>query len=196
MSTATAAPPTLDIVKARNVGDKPYTCKHDRYGNITIEPGETRVIPLPVALVCFGNPGAVDDKKNRFREWERKHVWGYHGFHPGIMPAHVWEDKKPPIEIYDLQDNRIWMVHDDPYGEKAAENLTNRVTEATDPDAIMRRALKAQEDAAKAKTAEIEAELTQSERNQLRDIPDEPATEPKPKRDKPRTSRSGSRRAK
>lgn len=188
----------LDIVKARNVGDTDYIAKHDRYGEITIAAGTERVIPLAVALVCFGNPGATNSGKNRLRDIELRHVKLYHGFADGLQPDSDWETLRPQIEIHDIEDDhRIWMVHDDPTGEYAAAGLQETVAQAMDPNVIIARH-QAEQEARYAEAIDTEPrnltkkELTQAERNQHRDdIPTADADEPEPHEDRPRTTRVG-----
>lgn len=195
----------LDIVKVKNVGDKPVTLRHDRYGDMTLDPGKSRIIPLAIALVNFGNPGAIDiDAKNKLREAERRHVWGWWGYFPGLMTPAEWEALRPTIEVYDVEDNRVYMVHDDPYGEHASSEIQGAVIAATDPDALYQAGLAMQQKRlAEAEDSDDEHPLipgdetgiTQAQRNALRDeIPTPAHDEPAPKRDAPRAPRSGPRR--
>lgn len=185
MTTALA----LDIVQVVNVGNRPYTFKHDRIGDLTLKPGERKAVPLALCLVSLGNPGAVDSGKNRHREDERKHVFAYNGFHPGISEPEEWAELCPPIEVYSLEGDRVWMVHDDPYGEKASMQTMDAINQATDPEQIMRNAIAIAEAEAARRVAEMEAAAPTS----ATEVPDEPkpADEPPVKRDAPRAPRSG-----
>ena len=185
----------LDIVKAVNVGTEDYIAKHDRYGEILIPAGSSKIMPLAVALVCFGNPGSRNDGKNKLRDLELKHVQLYHGFPAGFVPDSAWEDWRPKVEIYDVEnDTRIWMVHDDPTGENASSGLAETIAQATNPEAILARHRAEQEARHAEALAEPSHELTHAERNQVRDdIPTAPDDEDEPTEDKPRTARAGTR---
>lgn len=190
----------LDIVKLRNVGDTAYIAKHDRYGEIVVEPGKDRIVPLAVALVCFGNPGARNMRNNPLRDLELRHIKLYHGFAEGLQPDSDWEESVcPKIEVYDVEtDERIWMVHDDPTGEKASADLGAAVADATNPEAILARHRAEHEQRLTEAIDGIEEHpdsgLTQAERNAIRDdIPKPADDELAPTKDKPRTTRGGSR---
>lgn len=179
--------PTLSIVQVVNVStDRDYTFRNDTFGDVTLHPGERKAVPLGVALVSLGNPGALNVGKNRHRDDERAHVQQYNGYREGTTEG-TWADYCPPIEVYSMENERIWMVHDDPYGEKATLQTADAVFQATDPETIRRNALAAAEAEAAARLAEMNtpAPVLATE------VPDEPAVEPPVKRDAPRAPRSG-----
>lgn len=123
----------MELLEVRNVSDHDVILRHDREGDVLIKPNSSRIVPLHVAAVNFGNPAARNEGKNRLRDAEIAHVQTWWGFYPGMYPDAAWTDRVmlpnvlpetwvgpccPPCEVYDLESKeRVWMVHDDPHGE-------------------------------------------------------------------------------
>lgn len=225
----------MDLLKVRNTHpSKPLVLKHDVAGNVVIQPGKERIVPLNVAVVNFGNPGAVNDGRNQIRDAEVKHVYTTWGFYPGMMSDSAWigvgieAGTNPPKQIgplcpsaecYDLDDNRVWMIHDDPNGDHRDSATAASISDSFDKTTAdgmqaqidqlsrqLRDVLAASQgepepepkwdddsDVEPALAAAMEQVQSQADRNAQRDeIPQPPATESVAK-DKPRTARTGSR---
>lgn len=131
----------MEIVKVRNTSpDKPLILRHDISGDITIAPDSERIVPLVYATLAFGNPGARNEGKNNVRDAEYAMARTLWGFYPGIDAEADWAEIGPSFEVYDMDDNRIYMVLDDPTGEYAAAatglNLTDKSEDALVADRI------------------------------------------------------------
>lgn len=110
---------TLDLIRIVNTGQAPLKLNHAMHGNVSIAPGAQRILPLEYASLHFGNPGAVDDGKNKLRETEYKHARTLWGFYPGIDSEADWDHLRPQYECYDVdEDRRVFFVLDDPDGTK------------------------------------------------------------------------------
>lgn len=108
-----------DLIRLVNTGDKPLTLRHDERGDVTIDPGKQRIVLADYPLIYFGNPNAINEGKNRNREQEFEHCRTMWGFYPGLMPEADWEGLRPQYEAYDMEDQRVLFLIDDPTGEKA-----------------------------------------------------------------------------
>ena len=102
-------------VKIRNVGSADVTLRHDAHGDVTIAPGKAADVDFEVALVNLGNPAAEGDPNVELTRVQQ--TWG---FHRGLT-SEAWTDAAPAVEVYDDDGNRLFMLHDDPTGERAAE---------------------------------------------------------------------------
>jgi hypothetical protein len=112
----------MDLIKIVNTGDKPLVLHHDLKGNVSIAPGKSRVLQFEYASIHFGHPAAVNQGRDRLRDVEFSNARTMWGFYPGLMPEEEWETTfKPQFECYDMEDNRVYMVLDDPDGSLAAE---------------------------------------------------------------------------
>ena len=223
----------MNLVKVRNVGDRTYTLFHAIHGDSVIRPGAEAIVHLEVALVALGNPAAENRgpaAPDRHRDAEVKRIQTLWGFYSGLHSDDGWAglgfDKTtgdecgpfmPALEVYDLDGDRIWMVHDDPAGEHRSAAIADRIVDVTSGRAVENELAALQEqvrhltDILAAQTAarnvgpsdpaSTEGKLaaavaddgTQAQRNATRfDIP--AATPDAPvATDKPRTTRSGSR---
>lgn len=139
----------MELLEVRNTSDHPVTLRHDREGDVVIKPFGKRIVPLHVAAVNFGNPAARNEGKNKLRDAEIRHVQTFWGFYPGMYPDAAWTESVrlpneptetwvgplcPPCEVYDIEtEQRVWMVHDDPYGEHGLDaQLADRMSEGGD----------------------------------------------------------------
>lgn len=124
----------MELVKVRNTGRKPLILRHDAHGDITIAAGKERIVPLDHATVNFGNPGAKNEGKDRVRAAEYSRIRTLWGFYPGIQTEDEWEDERPQAEVYDLDDQRLYFVIDDPDGTLGSNLAGARVSERTDTE--------------------------------------------------------------
>lgn len=227
----------MSLVKLRNVGDKPYTLRHAQHepDGFTLQPGgKDRICHLGVALLYLGNPAAVNKgpaQTDRHRDAELKRIQRKWGYYRGLMSDEAWlgvgVDKVtgqevgpfvPTIECFDLDDQRMWMVHDDPTGKRRStltdarieDSLSGRAVEAEiselkDQVRRLTDILAAQTAAAAGDEpvdpASVEAQLasamepdqSQAERNEQRDDIPPPPKSGKVTKDKPRTPKAGAR---
>lgn len=150
----------MAIVKIVNTSpDKPLHIAHDSKSDLTIPPGKHAIVEQEYATIAFGNPGARNEGVNRVRESELKKLYTRYGYYPGLHPQEAWQgtapnpdpdtvDAHPTIgplcpsfEVYDMEDNRIYMILDDPEGTRA--NPVS-VEHDFDPDMMSNQALSAQ----------------------------------------------------
>lgn len=111
----------MDLIEIRNLDNKPLTLRHDGKGNVTIDPGAKRILPLDYATIHFGHPAARNEGKDKARDVEYKNARRMWGFYPGIYDEADWEAMRPKVECYDLDGERVYMVLDDPDGTYAAK---------------------------------------------------------------------------
>lgn len=229
----------MSLVKLRNTGDKPYRLKHAVHepAGFTLAPGgKERICHLGVALLYLGNPAAVNKgpaKGDRHRDAELKRIQTKWGYYRGLVSNDAWlgvglnkmTDKEvgpyvPQIECFDLDDERMWMVHDDPDGTRRSQVVDTRIEDALSGRAVeaeiagLKDQVRRLTDILTAQTADaaagdapvdpasVEAQLataiepddqSQAERNEQRDeIPPAPTTG-KVGKDKPRTPKAGAR---
>lgn len=158
----------LDLIKIVNRGPNPIVLKHDGKGHVTIESGKARILTSDYAYLHFGDPHAVDAGKNKTRTVEFENARTTWGFYPGLMPEAAWEGRafdpntgteigpfKPQVECYDMDDNRVFMVIDDPDGSMTA-SLTG-VPTLDQSDAIERNAMQQQMAAMAAQIQQLSA---------------------------------------
>lgn len=80
-----------------------------------LRPGIPAIVPVEAMWLWMGHPDAVDiDERRRPRTEEYRRLQIKYGAYADRQ----WEDVKPRIEVYDLDDNRIYTVVDDPDGER------------------------------------------------------------------------------
>lgn len=132
-----------DLLVIRNVGDKPITLRHRNIGDVDIEPGQQRTLPAAFALVNLGDPTKRDTQRMKERTGEVKRVRRKWGFNRGFVTNAAWfgvghsvRDNSPagpfcpPIEVYSLEGERLWFIHDDPDGTKTDQSDAIGVVEA------------------------------------------------------------------
>jgi len=144
----------LDLLRVVNVGDKPLILRHDGKGDVTIDPGRNRILLAEYAYISFGDPRAINAGKDKAREVEFKNARTLWGYYPGVYPEAAWEGTgvtvegnevgpfKPQYECYDMDDQRVFMVLDDPDGSLTAAATGMPTLEQS--DAIEQAALHAQ----------------------------------------------------
>ncbi len=123
----------MELAKVINTGNKPITLRHDIHGDVTIQPRKERIVSIDHITVNLGNPGARNEGKNRVRDADYAALKTRWGFYEGIFPSDAWENQtvdptsgdligpfKPQVEVYDLEDERIYTILDDPTGELGA----------------------------------------------------------------------------
>lgn len=147
----------MDLVKVVNTGDTPLTLRHDdprAGGDITIEPGSSRIVRGDYVALNFGNPGARNEGRNRIREADHKNLLTRWGFYSGLYPDAAWDGQaivpstgelvgpfKPQFECYTVTDSseepqRIWTILDDPEGTKQNPTLGAAVVGSTDIETL------------------------------------------------------------
>ena len=139
-----------DLVVVRNTGKKPLTLRHKNMGDVELQPGKQRTIPVGIALVNLGNPGARDNGRRNDRTREIQRVQRKWGFNRGFFSESAWFEKGkdnltgedvgpfcPTIEAYSLDGERMFFVHDDPLGVKNTRDLS-RLEDAASDDRFVR----------------------------------------------------------
>ena len=121
----------MELAKIINKGDSPVIMRHDIHGDVTIAPGKERIVSIDHVIVNLGNPGARNEGKNKVRDADFAALRTRWGFYPGIYPEDAWKGTAPMkdsgemvgpfcpnVEVYDLDENRIYTILDDPTGEQ------------------------------------------------------------------------------
>lgn len=134
-----------DLVVVRNVGKKTVTLRHKAMGDVDVEPGKQRTIPVGIALVNLGNPATTDSGRRRDRTMEFEQVQRKWGFNRGFFSEDAWMGVGrdtitgepvgpycPTIECYDLAGERMFFVHDDPDGRRNIRDLSALSEAASD----------------------------------------------------------------
>lgn len=112
-----------DIVRIRNVGESRWQDKFNSQ-RFVVDPGKEVVVPYPAVKLWFGDPTAKDDSNgHRLRRREEFHrLLVKHGMTSATIEE--WEEKRPKIEVYDFDGNRVITVADDPTGRGVTESVT------------------------------------------------------------------------
>lgn len=110
-------PDAMDSVRVVNVGDKPFRGVFQKRAT-TIQPGGVAFVPWPAACTWFGNPTLRNTETSKQREAEFKHLLAKYGVYHHIELA---SELLPRCEVYDLNNERIFMVLDDPDGKRALD---------------------------------------------------------------------------
>lgn len=119
------------VVVLRNTSSSPYTIRHLRRV-WTIPPHGELHAPWDAAQSFLGDPRAIDVGRNKFRRILYDQVRALNNFYLGFdteteaeakdatlrtgRPHSSWEAKRPPIEVYSVEGQRIYMLIDDPSG--------------------------------------------------------------------------------
>lgn len=106
----------MEILKFKNVDNKPVRLKHAAMGAVILQPGQETVLPIEYATLNVGHPNARDEDKNKWRTNAFKHIRRRWGFYPGLMTEAEWETMKPKVELYTLDGERVLSVIEDPEG--------------------------------------------------------------------------------
>lgn len=125
---------TARLLKVRNTGEAEWTGK---YGGAVyaIPAGEEIIVEESVVSVWLGWPGLVDDAKRKIMDRTNKfqHLRAKYGWHDGMgMTDEDWEKMRPPLEVFTLDEERVYTVLDDPTGEQMGNMLTPRTTDMAD----------------------------------------------------------------
>jgi len=135
----------FEFVKVHNTGDTllrfpiPKAAGDNRPGIrfAEIEPGAHQIMPFLSAVAAFGHPGERDlspKQRNRAEQYRRLRLqWGFaEGFDVETEAERVvhrfpdetgsWEAKMPDFAVTTLDDQRIYMLIEDPQGTKPQPN--------------------------------------------------------------------------
>lgn len=92
-----------------------------------LKPGQSMMVNWEQACFWLGDPGTLDARRRD--EYDRKRTWW--GFALGFdketeeeasasgTPGASWETKRPKLEVYAQDGQRLYMVLDDPDGTKS-----------------------------------------------------------------------------
>lgn len=125
-----AAPPLVAIapnsmmsmVRIRNLSTLPWT-KEYHVDQITIPAQSEMIVPFEMMVYWLGNPSLVDAsirQKDRTREIRR--IRALYGCYDDDA---MWEQKRPPLEVYALDGTRIYTVAEDPEGAHVTQATTS-----------------------------------------------------------------------
>lgn len=109
------------FVKILNRGPSPFRFYNGPNERI-IKVGDDAIIPWGIATANLGDPTLLDVGKDNRRTNSLNSILQYHGYQVGMETGEQWEERRPHIEVYDLDNNeRIFMLIEDPDGKHAQE---------------------------------------------------------------------------
>lgn len=159
----------LDIVRLTN--NEPVTFQ-DFYGSVpyVCPPGDSIIIPFDAACTWFGDPRVSDrptlSQYDRRGEFER--VKTRAGFSVLEAQSTPWTAKN--IEIASLQGERLYMVIEDPLGDKSTlQNVSSKGLDDTQAVAQELEIVKRQQAALLARLEELQHDGTKT----LEDVPED-----------------------
>lgn len=123
----------MELVKLINTGTEPVEFNGNE--RIVVAPGSKgKIVPWEFACAWLGDPTLdKDDRKLRYQQACLQ--WGYAD---GLDTSETWAEKKPSIQVQDMDGNVVLMVLDDPTGEAGFAGLGGSVldTDATDANVL------------------------------------------------------------
>lgn len=118
--------PQHQVVRLHNPTDRSFI---STYANVTyhIAPGTDTFVPFLAMCLWLGHPDAVDiDEKQRYRHDEFYRLQSRYGTYDDID---VWMEKKPRLEAYSVDGERIITVVDDYEGKHLTPDSGTSVAE-------------------------------------------------------------------
>jgi hypothetical protein len=101
------------IVRVVNVGDRPFRDRYNRQW-VDIPVGGEQFVPFEAVCLWFGNPDVMDKGP---RQRDRTDTYQRLRARLGVYENEaLWESRKPKVECYTINGDRIITVMDDPYG--------------------------------------------------------------------------------
>lgn len=123
------------VVRAVNTGPKPFIITHNREQLVVPANGD-RVVPWDAMVSLWGDPATIDDR-NRTRHDYGMLLRGGFGWFAGLNTEADWAERRPSIEWFTLEGERVWTVLDDPSGEKAAAGVVRPMEQGSDSAFLM-----------------------------------------------------------
>lgn len=109
-----------DVVRVKNVGDKPFKGMWDGQ-EYRFAPGEENIVPFDGACLWLGNPTSVGPA--RVLENARLRAkWGAVG-DADKTAEQRWEENHPRLKVTTMTGEDVLMVIDDPDGEHVAPSV-------------------------------------------------------------------------
>lgn len=159
-----------DVIRLMNVGDVDFV---DRFNGreYTIRAHGQLMVDFDAMCLWLGHPEANDfDPRNRVRVAEYARLRGKYGVDAKALemtltktpfdPDQLFEAMRPPLEAYDMADQRILTVADDPSGEFLAPLVAAR--QGGDSTALLMSRMQANEQ----ETANLRQQLAQAQRRE------------------------------
>lgn len=108
------------LVRVKNLGKTVLRLGHNSEVTV-IAPGSEGFVDRECAARYFGNWTLRNTKEEAFRLDELNRLKGLAGCNEhgvsALIDEGVWEDRKPQVELHDLEGKKIITVLDDPTGE-------------------------------------------------------------------------------
>ncbi|GIV04102.1 MAG: hypothetical protein KatS3mg015_2932 [Fimbriimonadales bacterium] len=111
-----------EVVIIKNVGSVDFVGKHASI-KYTIPAGGQRIVPWEAMCLWMGNPEAVDKENSPARTDEYRRLRFKYGIYHNM---HLAAERFPKLEAYDLDDNRLITVIDDPEGAHLTPEVNTR----------------------------------------------------------------------
>lgn len=116
----------MDMCRVVNKGKADFSAMYDN-NRFTIKKGKASIVPRHAVNLWFGDPDTINDPTDRLRfyrqaEYDRLRIkYGVYDGIPGRATVEeLWEQNTPKVEVYDLDDNRLYTVIEDPEGIQSA----------------------------------------------------------------------------
>lgn len=146
-----------DMVRARNVGDKPFVGDFASVRYV-LQPGKDVFVPFDAAALWFGHPDVFDVGPRQMARTEMyKRLRLKYGAYDDTdadgnrtSSDEKWEQNRPRVEVYTLDGQRLNTVIDDPSGTAA---------NPVDPDLAEQRGILARLQAVEAESQMLRAAL-------------------------------------
>jgi hypothetical protein len=157
----------MELVKLTNTGSSSITFAGDE--PVVLAAGTTRIVPWTFATDYLGRPN-VDNANERATEYGLiRAMWG---FHDGFDSAADWDVKRPKVETYTLDGDRIYMLIEDPHRRQTNPNIDGSANTDDSDAAVLRAALAEQQD----RMARLEAQLAALTAPSIPEVGDQPQT--------------------
>lgn len=109
----------MQFVRLVNKGEQDFDFHQSNQKRI-LPPGAEVMVPWDLACSLFGDPTTVDSPTDQARARSLKQSRGLFNYEMGKMTAEEWEERRPKVEVYDVETgNRVYMVLEDPDGVHA-----------------------------------------------------------------------------
>jgi hypothetical protein len=115
------------VVRAVNTGPTPFVITHNRE-RLVIPANGDRVVPWEAMISLWGDPQTSDNRQQTRQDYSLALRGGF-GWFTGLNAEEEWTERRPPIEWWTLEGERLWTVLDDPTGEHARNATPQRQLE-------------------------------------------------------------------
>lgn len=102
------------VVKAVNTSPKDFPVPHNG-GVLWVAAHGERFVPWDAMASLWGDPGFKPSRGQTRFDYAML-CRGQFGWFHGLDDESTWDQRRPPIEWYTIEGDRLWTVLDDPHG--------------------------------------------------------------------------------